>query len=214
MGIGKADRSTELCLSATQKFYTQASDLLLAQSPAISSLLGAKFIQGQAVISGRSTQSQSRLCQSCGTVLIPGRSCRRQHNESSRVQGSHSTRRRPTIRSHRQRDVYRCDKCDCRNVSSLPKIATQPVSKQIKKPQQQDEHVLQKAEHPGKPQRSPAEAATIPKSSSKGQEPPATSAPKKRSRGRKQEGLQAMLSKAKQEPSNPGLSLMDFMSNT
>jgi RNase P subunit RPR2 len=184
-------------------FLREAAHLLTIQSPTTSAAIGAahdKLLREQELDLEAPTKEWNALrrevCGACGSLLVPGWSCKVRHQTRSGSIGKKEKMGVPKQSVRPEKDVvYCCLRCNRRTVQALspqPSKHTRPKTR-------------------GVDLRSPLDASALREKDTEAVSKSANATSKQRKKTRKG-GLQALLDKNKtQTPKSLGLDLMDFM---
>ena len=171
-------------------FLDNASQSLLATSPAVSAFLGSLHLR-----TSRAEAGKVQRCLGCGTILLPSRTCKRINT----AHGRHAKGRKSVDTPIR----YRCTSCGALSALDKPQRRRKPPARLPTGPL--DPKVTTKS-----PAIDSVKSFETTLQAHEGRDK-ATS--RKRARPRKTGGLGALLAQSKsQQPKSAGLDLMDFMS--
>lgn len=195
---------------ARLRYLEEAAQLLLVSAPTTSTLLGAARIKLTSKYDMPLVQRDgARICNSCGNILILGWS-----SKKARLSKHESKKRsleqpiRPTRNTSQSSMAYDCSCCGSISYHKKSERVSRPINKTVQvaiTPMQPTSAVQTSLDKPSSMQQS-APCAAVNRVDS------ASATSRKRVRGRKQEGLQAMLAKSKvQAAPSTGLDFMDFM---
>lgn len=196
-------------MNARLKYLHEAAHVLSTQAPTTSAILGAQFISltHRAGLELPVSQRQE-ICGGCGSPLLPGWSCETSIGNCPRKKVSSSTshiRNTPPSTASPKIKIYKCRRCH-RETRLFMQNRSKTKLKSVKASSVVPGPVTR--ELTGSATASSANVPALPRTSSLQE-----AANKKRSRNRKQTGLQALLAKNKADTVelSRGLDLMDFM---
>ena len=201
-------------LEARERFLDEAASALMPSCPALSAFIGAQALRYAAVQDTDISENRQTRCNACGISLILGWSCkkvRRSLNKKRRTRVGQSSLKHKTALVVQSDLAYRCLTCS----SETAIVSRTKAAKGVDENRSESSTTRQLDPISGTPtkglQSIPSEVI-VAESAGRTTVADDSQVHKKRSRTKKQGGLQAMLAKSKSSaPAKTGFDFMYFM---
>jgi RNase P subunit RPR2 len=193
-GSGRHNMASSDSLALRSKYLQEAAHLLAVSSPSASASLGEaryRIIESNELPAKELDAFRRETCGACGSLLVPGRSCRVEIKPQVHRTQDKSIPRKECISASNA--VYTCLRCN-RSTSQ----ALQPKPRRLLK------------KHAGRPNTAPTDAQKQSGQEDDHQVTRSTKSTSKQRQKARRGGLQAMLEKTKAQSSAQGFDLMDF----